>query len=153
MLDLDDYVVIKLAIEWMEIFICGLCAISLHVSPIKMVVVDKSSVEDDAVVRLESAGDHVRRIGRCATVSRGSEASLGIGLHDESAKVRNQTVDLINFAAPPSLYSRVDRIKSVQTSDHLWTAEVHRQRERHTPRTKCIRNARELRKEFGSEHS
>ena len=127
MFDLNNYVVVKLAVERMEVVVGRLRAIVLQIRPIEMVVIDECTVEDDPVVRLESSRNHVRRIGRCATVSRGSEASLGIGLHDESAKVWNQTIDLINFAAPPSLYSRIDRIKSIQTSDHLRTAEVHRQ--------------------------
>src|SRR3954452_16256152 len=126
MLDLDHYVFIELAIEWMEIVIGGLRAIRLQIGPIEMMVVKKGAVEDDYVVRLEGSRNDVRSIGRRTAIRRGSEASLGIGLHDETAEVWNQAKYLMDFTAPPLLYSRIEGIKSIQASDCLWAAEVHR---------------------------
>ena len=43
--DLDDYVVVELAIERMEIVVGGLGAVVLQVGPVEMMVVDEGAIE------------------------------------------------------------------------------------------------------------
>ena len=67
-LDLDDDVVVELAVERMEIVIGGLGAVVLGVAPIEMMVVDKRAIENDSAVRLESARDDVGGVGGGAMI-------------------------------------------------------------------------------------
>src|SRR5215472_578664 len=67
-LDLNDDVVVKLSIERMEIVIGGLGAVIFLLPPVKMVVVNKGAIENDAAMRLERPGDGIRGVRRRAVV-------------------------------------------------------------------------------------
>src|SRR5690242_10733786 len=73
MLDLNDDVVFELSVKWMEIIVGCLCAISLQVAPIQVMVVDKCAIEDDPMMRLESSRNDIRSIGWSPSVGCGSE--------------------------------------------------------------------------------
>ena len=50
-LDLDDDVVVELAVERMEVVVGGAGAVVLGIAPVEVVVVDEGAIEDDAAVR------------------------------------------------------------------------------------------------------
>src|ERR1700686_3731877 len=101
MLDLNNDVVIEFAIEWMENIVGRPGAVSLGILPVEVMVVHKRSIENDAAVRPERPRKHVGGVCRRPAVSGRAGPAFGIGLHDESAKVRNFAVDGIRFFAPP----------------------------------------------------
>src|SRR5579863_3200639 len=80
--NLHNDIVIKLAIQRMKNVIRCFRAIVLQVGPIQMVVIDKCTVEDDPMGRIECARDDVGRISGSAAVKRRTQASFGIGLDD-----------------------------------------------------------------------
>src|SRR5580704_11951282 len=51
-LDLDDDVVIELAVERMEIVVGGFGAVVFRIAPVEMMVVDESAIEDEAAMRI-----------------------------------------------------------------------------------------------------
>jgi len=53
--------------------------------------------------------------------------SLGIGLHQEAAKIRNERVDLLDFGAPPALHGRIERVRALQPTDLDRSAEARGQ--------------------------
>ncbi len=67
-LDLDNDVVVELAVEGMEIVVGGPGTVILGVAPIEMMVVDKRAIENDPAVRMESARDHICGVGWGAMV-------------------------------------------------------------------------------------
>src|ERR1039458_794956 len=81
-LNLNDDVVVEGAVEGMEIVVGRFRAIVFQFVPVEVMVVNKRSIEHDAAVRLESARNHIGGVGRRSAVGGGTEASLGIGLHD-----------------------------------------------------------------------
>ena len=58
-LDLDDDVVVELAIERVEIIVSGFGAVVLGIAPVEMMVVDKGAIENDAAMRLELSLIHI----------------------------------------------------------------------------------------------
>ena len=145
MFDLDDYVVVELAVKRMKIVVGGPGPIVLGIGPIEMMVVNKRAIKDDSVVRRKGACNHVGGIGRRAAIRRGTEPPLRIRLDDHARKIRNDRVKLVKFFPPPFGNARVRRIERIQATDHLWAAEIDGDRKPNSPRTKHIRNACELR--------
>ena len=80
MLDLDDDVRLEFAVEGMEVVVAGAGAISFHVAPVEMMVVDEAAVEHDAAVRLKRAGHHVGCIRGAAAILRRAGLAFGIRL-------------------------------------------------------------------------
>src|SRR5215467_12070162 len=64
MLDLDDHVVVELAVEGMEDVIGGARPVGFSVAPVEMVVVDERSIENEAAMRSERSRDGIRRVRR-----------------------------------------------------------------------------------------
>src|SRR3984893_13039982 len=95
--DLDDYVVIELAVERMEVVGGRFGAIILGVPPIEMMVVDKGAIENDAAVRSERASDHIGGVRRRAMVGRGTQATFGVRFHDETPKVGDEAINFVRF--------------------------------------------------------
>ena len=71
----------------------------------------------------ERAGDHVRRVGVRAAVSRRAEFAFGIRLHDESAEIGNRGVNFLHLFIPEINDARVERIKGVEPANAFGTAE------------------------------
>src|SRR5580700_7217686 len=128
MFDLDDYVVVELAVKRMEVVVGGFGAIILRVAPIEMMVVDKRAIKNDSAMRRKRACNHFGGVGGRASIGRWAEPALRICLDDYSRKIRNQPVNVVNFFLPPFGNARICRIKCVQTTDHFWAAEVDRDR-------------------------
>src|SRR5215472_16424385 len=123
-LDLDDYVVIELAVERMEDVVSSSGTIVLQVAPIQVVVVHERAVENDAPMGRESARYCVRRIGGRAAVAGGTGTSFRIRLHHKTAKVRNRAINLIDFAVPPFTDRGIQWIERVESPDRLWAAQI-----------------------------
>src|SRR5690348_9449408 len=79
-LDLDDHVVVELAVEWMKNVIRGAGAVGLRVAPVEVMVVDEGAVEQHAAMRLEGAGQRVGSINGRAAILRWAGLALGVGL-------------------------------------------------------------------------
>src|SRR5690242_14547638 len=112
--------------------------------PIKMIVVDETTVENDAVMRSQRARQYISRIRRSSSVLRWSFSTLGVGFHGEAAEVWNKFVDLIDLLLPPGNDLRIERIEGVEVADSLRTCEIDRERELHSPGTEDISDACEL---------
>src|SRR5580704_9809915 len=87
--DLDDDVVVELAVERMKIVVGGFGAIVLRIAPVEMMVVDESAVENETAVRFERARDDVSGVGGRTVVCGWAEAAFGVGLHYDAAEVGN----------------------------------------------------------------
>src|SRR5215472_14028316 len=112
-LDLDDGVVIELAIKRMKIVVGGLGAVVFQIAPVEMVVIDEGAIENDASMRLQSASHHVGGVGVSAAIRRRAGTALRIGFDEESAQVGNVAVDFVYFLAPPIGNARIKRIEGV----------------------------------------
>src|SRR5580704_11275408 len=128
MFDLDDYVVVEFSVERMEVVVRGTRAIVFRIAPVEMVVVDKRTIKDDAVMRRKGAGNYVGGIGRRPAIGRWTEPALRIRLDDNTCKIGNQPVYVVKLFSPPFGNARIGRIKGIETADHYWTAEVDRNR-------------------------
>src|SRR5713101_8291624 len=145
-LNLDDDVVCKLAVERMKNIIGSSGAIALGIVPVKMMVIDKGPVENDSGVRLKGMRDRVGcHCGRPA-VGRGTCPALRVRFYDKSAEIGNLPVNLVNFLAPPFRNARIQRIKRIQASDPFGAAQIDGNRQPDAPRAKHIGDANELRK-------
>src|SRR5262249_31978874 len=144
-LDLDDHVVIELAIQRMEYIVSGACAIRLWIAPVQMMVVDEGTVENDATVRSKRPCQNIRRIRGRSSIRGRADSSFRISLHREPTKIRNEREDLIRFRLPPRGNSRVDRVERIDSADRSWAAQIDRQRKVYPPRSELICNARDLR--------
>ena len=142
--DLDDDVVIELAVERME---------DCRRRPARDRSSDCASRDDGyrrtrdkkrfrhaASRRGQSRWRRRRAYGRKWT----GRAALGVRFHHEAGKIRNLPVNLITFFAPPLGDARVHGIERVQTSDRFWAAEIDGDGEPDSPGTKRIRDTSEL---------
>src|SRR5580693_5379394 len=125
MLDLDDHVVVELAVERMKVVIRCARTVIPGIGPIEMMVVNKRAIKNDSAMRRKRVCYHVRSIRRCSTVSRRTKAALRIRLDHKARKIRNQPVNLVNFFSPPLSNARICGIERIQSADHFWAAEVH----------------------------
>ena len=66
--DLEDDVVVELAVEVVEVVVGRFGAVVLRIVPVHFVVVDEPAIEEDAAVRLEGPGDDVGGVGVGAAV-------------------------------------------------------------------------------------
>ena len=73
---LDNDVGRELAVERMEVVISGEGAVGFQVVVVKMIVVDKSAIENHAAVRSQCVSKHVCRVGGAAMIARGSGLAL-----------------------------------------------------------------------------
>lgn len=110
-------------------------------------VIHKRAIKKNAPVRLQGAGQGVGSIRRRPAVGGWTRTPLGICLDHEAAEVRDLLVDLVNLGLPPLNNSGIPWIKAVQVSEDLRTTQIDRHSQAHTPRTKHIRDAGQLRKE------
>src|SRR5579872_6386531 len=146
-LDLNDDVIVEVAVKRMKVVVGGLGAIVLQVSPVEMVVVNERAVEHDATVGLERSRNHVGSVGRSAAISGRAEASLGISFHHEAAEIRDLPVNSVDLFAPPVRDLWIERIKCVEAADGFRAAQIDRQGKLDAPWTECIGDAADLRDE------
>src|SRR6266852_1557901 len=106
-LNLDDDVVRKSAVERMKNVVCGFGTIALGITPIKMVVIDKRPVENDPAVPRKGVRNRVGCLCGRSAVGRGTCPALRIRLYNKSAEIRNLLVNLVNFLAPPFCNARI----------------------------------------------
>ena len=97
--------------------------------------VDKRSPHHDAAIGLQRVGQHVGTVGMSASVVEGTGLSLAVGLHQETAEVRNQLVNFPSLSLPPTLHLWVQRVGGLCVAERLGRAEVHRQINPHTQGT------------------
>ena len=116
-LDLDDDVVVELAVKSVEIVVRRASAIVLRIAPIHVVVVNKAAIENQAAVRLERAGDHVGSVRVRPVIRRRSDAAFRIGLEDEAAEIRHRPIDLVGFGFPPGDDGGIQRIEGIESAD------------------------------------
>ncbi len=116
-LHLDHDVRVELAVEIVEVVPGGAGAVVLEVPPIHVVIVDETAVEDETPMRRERPRHHVGGVGVSAAISGRADAPFRIGLHDESAQVRNGAVNFVDLRLPPFANARVGRIECVEAAD------------------------------------
>src|SRR5580658_502822 len=109
--DLNDDVVVELAVERMKNIVRGAGAIVFQVGPIEMIVVNEGAIEKHAPVWFERARDNVGGIGGSTSISGRTGAAFGIGFDDEAAEIRDQAIDLICFRAPKFLDLGIEWVK------------------------------------------
>src|SRR6266568_6609731 len=79
-LNLDDDIVVELAVEGMEVVVGGASAVSFRITPVQVMVVNEGAVEQDSAVRTQRACNHVRSVSGAAAVLRRTGAVFGIRL-------------------------------------------------------------------------
>src|SRR6267154_595103 len=119
MFDLNDDVVVELAIEGMENVVGSFRAVT-HIGGVR---------------------------GRPAVGGRAGPA-FGIRLDNKSAEVWNPPVDRVHFLAPPLDEARVQRIECIQPSNDLGTAQINGYGDPDTPCTEGVSHASELRQKI-----
>ena len=124
MFDLDDHIVVKLAVERMKNVVGGARAIVFRIAPIEVMVIDKCAIKNDSAMRHKGARDHIGGIGRRAVIRRWTEAALRIRLDDNAGKIGNQPVNFFDFLSPPFGHARIRGIERVEASDYFRTADV-----------------------------
>ncbi len=98
-------------------------------------------------MRFESARDQVRGVGMSTAVSGGADASFGVGLQHEAAKIRDSAIDLIHLVLPECHHGGIQRIEGRQPADRTRASKIHRKDDLHSPGSERIRDAHNLRKE------
>src|ERR1700720_2190608 len=101
MLDLNDDVVVELAIEGMEYIVRSFRAVTLRILPVEVMVVYKRAIENDAAVRFERTCNRIGGVRRCPAVGGRARPAFGIRLDNKSTEVRNPPVNRVHFLAPP----------------------------------------------------
>ena len=108
---MNDYVVLELAVERVEIVVSRCGAVVLQVAPVEVVVVDEGAVKNDSAVRLEGAGDYVGSVRVSASVGGGTGAAFGVRFDYYSGEIGDLAVDFVEFFAPPGGYLGVQRVE------------------------------------------
>src|SRR5712691_3815646 len=148
MFDLNDDVFVELAIEGMENIVRSFRAVTLRILPVEVMVVHKRAIENDSTVGFEGACNHIGGVRRCPAVGGGAGPAFGVRLDNKSAEVRNLPVDRVRLLAPPLDETRVQRIKRIQPSNDLGTAQINRYGDPDTPFAECVSDAGKLRQEI-----
>ena len=132
----------------MEYIVGGSRAITPRILPVEMMVVYKGPVENDAPVGLERAGDHVGGVRRCSAIGGRARPTFRVRLDNKSPEVRNPTIDRVYFLAPPLPETRIKRIKSIQPSNDLGSAQINSYGHPNTPFAEDVSDASELRQKI-----
>src|SRR5207245_1228129 len=150
-LNLDDDIVVELAVEGMEVVVGGASAVSFRITPVQVMVVNEGAVEQDSGMRTKRSGNHVGSISGAAAILRRAGAAFGIRFDYESGEVGDPCIDCIDCLLPPCADSWIKRIKRVELSHRQRTAEIYGDGQLHSPGTKRVCNSRELRNEICAE--
>src|SRR6267142_2586548 len=148
MFDLNNYVVVELAIERMEYIVCSFRAVALRILPVEVMVVYKRAIKNDSTVGFERACNHIGGVRRRPAVGGRAGPAFGIRLDNKSAEVWNPPVDRVHFLAPPLDETRVQRIECIQPSNDLGTAQINCYGDPDTPFTEGVSDASELRQKI-----
>ena len=151
--DLDDDVVVELAVERLEVVVGGAAAVVLRIVPIHVVVVDEAAVEEQAAVGLQGARHHVGGVGVGAAVGGGADAAFGIGLEHEAGEIGDGGVERVDAGLPPGGDVGIERIEGVEAADGFGAAEIDGEGDAHAPGAEGLGDARDLRDEIGGEHA
>src|SRR5207253_6365249 len=100
-LDLNDDVVIELAVEFVKVVVGGSSAIILRIFPVHVVVVHEAAIEDHAAVRLERASEHIRCARVRAALCGWSDAAFRSGPGNEAGKIATEATDFVGLPLPP----------------------------------------------------
>ena len=120
---MQDHVGQELSIEGLELRHSLLHTIlALVIGPI-----DKASPHDNAPMRLQRFGKHIRSVGMRALVVARPRLSLAVGFHEEASEVGHQAIDGIHLLAPPLSHLRVQRVGCWQTSQRHRRGEIDAQ--------------------------
>ena len=133
-LHLDRDVRTELPIQPHELDVSALGAIRIDV-----VVVNKRAPDDVALVRRERIGQHIGAIGMSAAVSFRAGLPFGICLHEKTAEVRNQPVNLVRLGLPPIDHALVQRIGRGQSAQPRGRGKIRGQIHPHAIRPPHIR--------------
>src|SRR5580704_12123362 len=143
-LDLNDDVVVERAVKRMEVIVGSLGAIIFQIVPIEVMVVHERAIKHDAAMRLESASNHIPGISGRSAVGGRTQSPFGVGFDHEATEIRYLAVDFVDLFSPPVGDAWIERVKCVEASHHLWTAQVDRHRKLYTPRTENVCDAADL---------
>src|SRR5213075_1508813 len=92
----------------------------------------------------ECVRQHVRAVGVTPMVVLRTGLSLGVGLDDEAAEVRNRAVDLVGLRSPPRAHSLVARIGRLGGAELERRTEAGREVDLDAVRTKYARQRGDL---------
>ncbi|MNJ42927.1 hypothetical protein D3C77_379100 [compost metagenome] len=109
-LDLQDDVLFKPAVQRLEMIVCGTGPVSFAVTPVLMAIINEASPQHETAVGLQRFGQHVRPIGMIAAVGERARAVLGVGLNQEPAEIGNMPVNVSRLLLPPFLNGRFKRV-------------------------------------------
>ena len=111
-LDLDDDIVGKLAVEGHELLVSLVGAIGA------LGRIDEGAPHHDALVGFQHTGEHIGTVGMGAPEVLRPWLTLGVGLHQKAAEVGDQTVDLLHLLLPPADDLGIERVGSLEAA-HL----------------------------------
>ena len=108
-LNLDNHVIHKLAVQILELYVSLLCTVWVAWT------IDERTPHDYSAKWLECLGKHVRSVGMSATEVHRSRLSLAVSLYEETTEVRYLGINLFCFLCPPLLYVLVEWVGSLQS--------------------------------------
>ena len=88
--------------------------------------INETAPHHDAAERLQSIRQHIGTVGMTAVVVEWSWLSFRISLHEKTAEVGYQSINLLCLLLPPALHFAVERVGSVEVAQCLWRTEVYR---------------------------
>src|SRR5260370_34512173 len=87
MFDLNDDVVVELAIEGMENIVRSFRAVTLWILPVEVMIGYKLAIKNDSAVGVERAANHIGGVRGRPAVGGRAGPSFGIRLYNKSAEV------------------------------------------------------------------
>ncbi len=111
-LDLKQDILAECAVEGHQLIVGLFVTVIGHVR-----VIDEGAPDDDAPVRRDRFGQHIRAVGVAATIIVRAGLAFGVGLDNEAAEIGDRAVDLSRFGTPPCLDRRVERIRRIEFAD------------------------------------
>ena len=132
-LGLYEDIVGKLAIQRLKLVVSG-----YHTVYMTFVLIDKCPPEYNSSIRLQCFGKHICTVGMRTAVILGTGLTFGVCLHQESAEVGNQRVDLFHFIFPPLPHLGIFGVRRVQSAYLLGGAEFCCQIHFDAVRTECV---------------
>ncbi len=145
-LNLNNHIVVKLAVERLKLDVGLLCTVGIGRR------IYESSPHHYASVGFQCAGHHVGSFGMSAIEVAWTRLTFGVGLDKETSEVGNQLVYFIGFGFPPCCNLGLQRVGGLQAAKLHGCGKIGRQIYFYTIGTEHIGNLGNLGKVLGAQY-
>src|SRR3990172_1050877 len=102
----------EIGVQRHDLLIGAFCPVLIH-----LLVVYESAPYNNTAKGFEGFGEHVGAIGMASTVILWARHAFGIGLDQESAKIRDVLIDFLDLFFPPFSHLRDKRIRRIEIAN------------------------------------